>query len=91
MKIQTDGFVVIGDLPNDEYYACLICRNIPERIHQDLFVPEPEDIPESFPLPANRGVVVPYRLCPRCYAAKPDSRRIRLLILERLRVVVGDL
>lgn len=81
MTIQTDGFV-LGDLPNEEHYRCLMCGEIPRRVHVDVFVPEPGDIPVS-PLDF-RNMVLPYRLCPRCHGTKPEPWKIRLLLLERL-------
>jgi hypothetical protein len=81
MEFQTDGFVAVGDLPNDEGNPCLVCRCVPDRVWQDLFTPEKGDI--SFSVPDGKTLAVTYRLCPRC-AEKPDPWKIRLLILERL-------
>ena len=91
VKIQTEGFFVIGDLPNDEHYCCLVCRDVPDRVHVDLFVPEPVDIPASIASRVPNTLAVPYRLCPRCYRAKPDRWRIRLLVLEKLNAVAEGL
>jgi hypothetical protein len=90
VKIQTEGFVVIGVLPNEERYPCLICGDVPEPIWQDLFPVDPGDIPESLPLPAGTNLVVTYRLCPSCHKSKPDPWKIRLLILARLKVAAGS-
>jgi hypothetical protein len=90
MKMQTDGFIAVGDLPNDERYPCLVCKCVPERVMTDLFVPESKDIPESVQLPDARTLVIPYRLCPKCAAAKLDRWKIRLLMLERLNALAGS-
>ena len=82
--IQTDGLIALGDLPNEENYPCLICRTRPDRVMVDLFVPEPNEIPASFPLPESKTLVLPYRLCLACHKAKPGEWKIRLLMLERL-------
>jgi hypothetical protein len=89
MEIQTESYIVLGDLPNEERYHCLICGCTPDRVMVDLFVPEPKDIPASVPLPNSKTLVMPYRLCPRCAKAKSAPWRIRLLILERLNVIGG--
>ena len=81
MKFQTEGFVPLGDMSNDEHYPCLMCKQVPERVWVDLFTPEKGDI--SFPVPDARQLAVTYRLCPQC-AKNPDQWKIRLLILERL-------
>jgi hypothetical protein len=82
MKIQTEGFLALGDLPNDEHYRCLICRAVPSRVHVNFLVPEQGDIPAISA--GSRTVILPYRLCPRCHETNPDPWRIRLLLLERL-------
>src|SRR5689334_21257786 len=51
MEIQTESYIVLGGLPNEERYHCLICGCTPDRVMVDLFVPEPKDIPASVPLP----------------------------------------
>ena len=85
---QTDGYIVVGIFKNDEdHYPCLICRDIPEMVWQDIFVPEPPDIPPSFPLPERKTLVMTYRLCPQCHDAEPDEWKIRLLMLERLNAI----
>jgi hypothetical protein len=89
MQLQTGGFIVLGDQPNHEGYRCLICRVIPDRLTVDLFVPEPEDIPPSLVVSNSKSLVLPYRLCPLCFKAKPDPWKIRLLILGRLNVLAG--
>ena len=89
MKMQTEGFIVLGDLPNDERYSCLICRCVPERVMVDLFVPENQEIPASLPVPDSRELVLPYRLCPKCHETKPGPWKIRLLMLERLNAMVA--
>ena len=83
MKIQTDGFIVLGPVPNDERFRCLVCRDIPEYIHQNLYEPKANEIPAALSVPGSKTVVMLYRLCLRCHAAKPDPRKIRLLVLER--------
>ena len=85
--IQTDGYVVVGILKNESRYPCLICRHIPDVVWQDLFIPEPTDVPPSFALPESKTLVMPYRLCPQCHDAKPDDWKIRLLMLERLSAI----
>lgn len=84
MKIQTEGFVALGELTNDERYPCLVCKRVPDVVMVDLFVVEPKDVPPPVPLPASKTLAVTYRLCPRCFTDKPDPWKIRLLILERL-------
>jgi hypothetical protein len=88
VPIQTDGFIVVGELRNEQRYPCLICRCIPEIVMVDLFIPEADEIPSILPLPATRQLVLPYRLCPKCAESKPPDRKIRLLMLERLNVMV---
>ena len=83
MKMQTEGFVALGEMPNDDRYPCLICKQVPDSVVVDLFIPEPKDIPPTMPLPGTLAVT--YRLCPRCHKAKPEPWKIRLLVLERLR------
>jgi hypothetical protein len=84
MKIQTEGFVAVGDLPNHEHYPCLACGHVPDRVMVDLFVPDLEDIPPTFAVPDSKTLAVTYRLCPRCAEHKPAPWKIRLLLLERL-------
>ena len=86
MEIQTEGFIVVGELPNDEHYHCLICRQVPDVVMVDVFVPDPKDIPLSIAvaLPDSGTLVLPYRLCPQCSKPKPDPWKIRLLMLERM-------
>jgi hypothetical protein len=84
MKLQTEGYIPLGDLPNDERYPCLLCRCVPERVMTNVFVPEPKDIPSSVKLADGRTLVMPYRLCPQCFKVKADPWKIRLLMLERL-------
>ena len=91
MKMQTEGFFVIGELPNLEHYCCLVCRDVPDRVHVDLFVPEPRDIPESIASRVPKTLAVPYRLCPHCYRAKSNRWRIRLLVLEKLNAMMEAL
>jgi hypothetical protein len=87
MKIQTDGFLAVGDLPNDEHVPCLVCRCVPDRVWQDIFCPEPGDIPSSFVAHGSKTLVMTYRLCPG--HAKVAPWRIRLLMLERLNVMAS--
>lgn len=89
MKIQTDGFVAIGGLPNDERYPCLVCKCVPESVIADLFIPDPEDIPSSIPVQDLKTFVMLYRLCPRCAKNRPAPWKLRLLLLERLNIVTG--
>lgn len=89
MDTQTEGFIALGELPNDEHYPCLICRRIPDVVMVDLFVPEPNDIPQSLVLRSSKALVLPYRLCPRCSKTKPDPWKIRLLMLERLDILAS--
>ena len=84
MEMQTDGFVVLGDLPNDERFPCLVCKCVPERVMVDFFVPEEKDIPAEAKVPDLKTLALPFRLCPQCHKAKPDQWKIRLLMLERL-------
>ena len=92
VRVQTDGYVVIGVLPNDEHYRCLVCGCVPDRVHQDLFVPEPGEVPASIASRADkRQVVVLYRLCPHCYKAKPRPWKIRLLMLEKINAMTEGL
>jgi hypothetical protein len=84
IETQTEGFIAVGDLPNDERYRCLLCKCVPERVIVDLFIPAPKDIPAGFPLPDSKTLVLPYRLCPQCSKARPDTWKIRLFMLERL-------
>jgi hypothetical protein len=85
IKMQTDGFVAIGELPNAEHHPCLVCREIPDQVHVDLFTLEPTDIPESIAARVPNTLAVKYRLCSRCYQARPANWKIRLLLLERLK------
>jgi hypothetical protein len=91
MQIQTEGFIALGEMPNDEHYPCLICKRIPDEVIVDLFVPEPKEIPpSSVKLPeSTQTLVLPYRLCPRCSQAKPKAWEIRLLMLERLNAIAA--
>jgi len=87
MKFQTEGFVAVGDMPNDEGNPCLIYRCVPDRVWQDLFLVEPEDVPASVaaampPSKSSTSLAVTYRLCPGHVKVAPW--RIRLLILERI-------
>jgi hypothetical protein len=84
MKMQTEGFVALGELPNDERYPCLVCRCVPDVVMVDLFALEPEDVPASVAVPDSKTLAVTYRLCPRCFKTKPDPWKLRLLVLERL-------
>jgi hypothetical protein len=88
VNIQTEGFVAVGKLPNDERYPCLVCRCIPDEVLVDLFVPEPKDIPPSFVMPGGKTLAITYRLCPG--HAKVAPWRIRLLMLERLHVLAAE-
>ncbi len=88
IEFQTDGYIVVGELRNEERYRCLICRNVPEVVRVDIFVPQPAEIPPSLRVPEARTLVMPYRLCPQCHEAKPDFWKIRLLMLERLNALV---
>ena len=90
IKVQNDGFFVVGVLPNEEHYCCLVCRTIPDRVHVDLFVPEPRDIPALIASRTTNTLAVPYRLCPRCYEAKPAQWQIRLLVLEKLNAIAKE-
>lgn len=88
MTFQTDGLLVIGELPNEEHYPCLVCREVPDRVYVDLFTPEPSDIPASVASRVGETtLVVTYRLCPRCHKANPGAWKIRLLLLERLKAM----
>jgi hypothetical protein len=89
MKIQTEGFIALGELSNEGHYHCLLCRRVPDVVIVDLFVPGPKDVPPCFALPDSKTLVLPYRLCPRCSKAKPDPWRIRLLMLERLNAMAA--
>src|SRR5262249_38733125 len=71
--IQTDGYVVVGIFKNEDHYPCLICRDTPDMVWQDLFIPEPSDIPPSFAAVESQTLVMPYRLCPQCHDAKPGD------------------
>ena len=84
MKVQTEGFIVVGDLPNDERYRCLICGYVPGRVWQDLYIPETGEIPATLSLPISKTLVMPYRLCPTCSKDEPKPWKIRLLMLARL-------
>ncbi len=84
MRLQTDGFVPLGELPNDERFHCLICRDVPERIWANLHPLERKDLPKPVAAQAPNDLAVTYRLCPRCQASEPDAWKIRLLILERM-------
>ena len=90
LKIQTDGFVVIGILPNEEHYPCLVCGQVPGFVFLDLFTPEPKDIPACTASRVPNTLAMKYRLCPRCHAAKPLPSKIRLLVLERLKAMGKD-
>jgi hypothetical protein len=84
MKIQTEGFVALGEMQNDEHHPCLVCGRVPDIVMVDLFAVAPKDVPPSITLPESKTLAVTYRLCPQCFKAKPDPWRIRLLILARL-------
>jgi hypothetical protein len=87
--MQTDGFVAIGEMPNGEQYPCLVCRQIPQSVHVDLFALDPSVTPTPLAIPAGeKTLVVTYRLCPSCYKAKPGPWKVRLLVLERLKARV---
>lgn len=89
VKLQTDGFVVVGVLPNEEHHRCLVCGKIPEDIHVDVFTPNKSDIPPSIATHVStKTLALTYRLCPSCYKAKPDQWKLRLLLLERLEAMV---
>lgn len=89
-KMQTDGFVVTGVLLNEEHYPCLVCGEIPDFVHVDLFTPEPSDIPEPFAVrvPNPLTLAIKYRLCAHCYKAKPEPWKMRLLLLARVEGMV---
>jgi hypothetical protein len=89
MKIQTDGFVVIGELLNNERRPCPICREIPDRVRVELLGPEPSEVPACLSVP-DKTLTLLYRLCPRCYEAKPDAWIIRLLVLARVTTIAED-
>lgn len=91
MKIQTEGYIALGDLPNEERYRCLVCGEVADRVWVDLFVPEPSDIPTSLARPDSKTLVLPYRLCLRCHKDRPDARKIRLLMVERLKAMTEGL
>ncbi len=92
LKMQADGFVLIGELPNKEHYPCLVCRDIPDHVHVDLFTPEPSDIPASMASRVgDKTLAITYRLCPRCFKAKLAPWKIRLLLLERVKATVEGL
>ena len=82
--IQTDGFVAIGEMPKGEQYPCLVCRQIPQNVHMDLFALQSEDVPTSLALPVGEKILA---VTP-CYQAKPGPWKIRLLILERFKTKV---
>jgi hypothetical protein len=87
--MQTDGFVALGEMPNDQRLPCLVCKKILETIVVQIFVPEPDDIPATLRLPGPKKLVIPYRLCPNCYRDnKPAPWKLRLLILERLNALM---
>jgi len=87
LKIQTDGFVVIGILPNEEHYPCLVCGQVPGFVFLDLFTPEPKDIPASIASRVSNTLAMKYRLCLRCHEAKPLPSKIRRLVLARLKAL----
>ena len=93
MQLKTEGLIVLGAVPNEEGFQCLICRAVPDRVIVDLFVPDEKDIPSSLSVPDSKALALPYRLCPRCFKTKPGGWKIRLLMLERLNVLArrGDL
>jgi hypothetical protein len=87
--MQTDGFVPIGEMPNEQLLPCLLCKQIPDRVHVNLFGLEANDIPASLVLQVGeKTLAITYRLCPSCYRIKPGVWKIRLLILERLKARV---
>jgi hypothetical protein len=89
ISVQTDGFVAPGEMPNDEQHPGLICRQIPQSVHVDLFALDPSDTPTPLAIPVGeKTLVVTYRLCPSCYQAKPGPWKVRLLVLERLQARV---
>jgi hypothetical protein len=90
LKMQTDGFVVIGMLPNEEHYPCLICGEIPDFVYVDLFTPEPKEIPAAIASRVANTLAMKYRLCLRCHEAKPLPSKLRQLALERLKALGED-
>lgn len=89
IRMQTDGFVAIGEMPNDERYPCLVCKQVPQRVHVDLYALDLGDTPTSLAVPVGeKTLAVTYRLCPNCYQTKPGPWKIRLLVLERLKARV---
>jgi len=89
LKMQTDGFVVMGELPNDDHIPCLVCGKIPDSVHVDLFTPEPRDVPVSIASRVGgKTLAITYRICPSCFKAKPRPWKIRLLLLERMKGMV---
>ena len=92
VNLQTDGFVALGEQLNDEHKPCLVCGKIPDSVHVDLFTPEPRDIPASLASRVGeKTLAITYRLCPRCFNAKPRPWKIRLLLLERMKGMVNGL
>ena len=91
MEMQTDGFLVVGELANEGHYHCLVCGQVPDVVMVDVFAPDPKDVPPRIAaaVPDRRTLVLPYRLCPQCSKAKPDPWKIRLLMLERLAYIAA--
>ncbi len=92
IKLQTDGYLVFGILPNDEHDQCLICGEIPDFVHIDIFTPEPRDIPTCISSRIGEKTFgIKYRLCPRCFKAKPRPSKIRRFLLEGIKAMVVGL
>jgi hypothetical protein len=58
----------------------------------DLFTPDKSDIPPALATRVStKTLAITYRLCPSCYEAKPAKWKIRLLLLESIKAMVGGL
>ena len=89
-ETQDDSFLVIGDVPNDEGYRCLVCRAVPDRVWSSVFGPDPKDVPAAIVSKVYpKEVVMPYRLCMKCHESNPTNWKIRLLLLEKLKVLAS--
>jgi hypothetical protein len=86
IKSQTDGFVPIGEMSNEERFPCLVCKQVTDRVHVNLFALEANDIPAPLVMKVGKSTLaITYRLCPPCYRAKLGPWKIRLLIIERFK------
>ena len=76
-------FVVIGGFVNDEEYPCILCGDVPEFVHQNVYLCEAGDTPEGITIPTGKKLIMPYRLCGPCNDKHPEQWKIRLALLAK--------